>query len=87
MIGYWHVVPLDEPTNIWIKLGTHLGGYDLVVERCLDEPCWRWMILSKLGHEIEGGTAPDAHTAESLAEDAAFHLHPPSTGDWVGRLM
>jgi hypothetical protein len=43
--------------------------------------------MSRLGHEIEGGTARDAHTAEELAEEAAFHIHPPSVGDWVRRLM
>jgi hypothetical protein len=44
-------------------------------------------VLSGLGHEIESGTAPDAHTAERMAEEAAFHIHPPSTGDWVARLF
>jgi hypothetical protein len=43
--------------------------------------------MSRLGHEIEGGTAPDAHSAERMAEEAAFHIHPPSVGDWVARLF
>jgi hypothetical protein len=42
--------------------------------------------MNTLGHEIESGVAPDAHSAEKMAEEAAFHIHPPSVGDWVGRL-
>ena len=87
MIGYWHTVPADEVRHVRVKLGARLGGHELVVERCGGEPCWRWAVMSCLGHEIESGTAPDAHTAEKMAEEAAFHIHPPSLGDWVGRLM
>jgi hypothetical protein len=87
MIGYWHVVGADETRHALIALGARLGGYELVVERCGVEPCWHWMVLSRQGHEIEGGTAPSAHTAEEMAEEAAFHIHPPSEGDWVGRLI
>ena len=86
MIGYWHSVPLPED-RAQIALGTHLGGHDLIVERCRGEYCWHWMVLSTLGREIEGGVAPDAHQAEQLAEEAAFHIHPPSIGDWVARLL
>ena len=87
MIGYWHAVPADEMSHVWVKLGARLGGHELVVERCVGEPCWRWAVMSYLGHEIESGIAPDAHAAEQMAEEAAFHIHPPSVGDWVGRLM
>ena len=87
MIGYWHVMAAESGGRALVVLGTSLGGHELVVERCCDTPDWHWMVLSKLGHELEGGTAPDAHTAEALAEEAAFHIHPPSVGDWVGRLI
>ncbi|MGZ6266116.1 MAG: hypothetical protein ACXWN4_04335 [Candidatus Limnocylindrales bacterium] len=87
MIGCWHAMPHDELRHVRVCLGSHVGGYELVVERCTDEPWWRWMVSNRRGHEIESGTAPDASTAERLAEEAAFHIHPPSLGDWVGRLM
>ena len=87
MIGYWHVVPLDQSGPILVALGARLAGHQLVVERCSGEPCWRWAVISYLGHEIEGGLAPDARSAEKMAEEAAFHIHPPSVGDWVGRLI
>jgi hypothetical protein len=44
-------------------------------------------VLSLHGHEIETGMAPDAHTAERMAEEAAFHIHPPCVGDWIARLI
>ena len=86
MIGYWHPVapPLDGAV---VALGAHVGGHTLLVERCRGEFCWHWMVLSALGHEIEGGLAPDAHKAEQLAEEAAFHIHPPTEGDWIARLI
>lgn len=87
MIGYWHAIPPDVARNVRVSLGAHVGGYELVVERCGGEPCWHWMVLNRRGHEIESGTAPDAGTAESMAEEAAFHIHPPSVGDWIERLM
>ena len=86
MIGYWHSVDLPS-RRVLVALGARLGGHDLIVEHCQGEPCWHWMVLSALGHEIEGGVAPDAHQAEMLAEAAAFHIHPPSVGDWIGRLI
>jgi hypothetical protein len=87
MIGYWHAVSPDAASRVRVSLGARVGGHELVVERCGGEPCWHWAVLSPLGHEIESGTAPDAHTAERLAEEAAFHIHPPSVGDWVARLF
>jgi hypothetical protein len=87
MIGYWHAIAPDPARQVRISLGARLGGHQLIVERCGDEPCWHWAVLSQTGHEIESGTAADAHTAEQMAEEAAFHIHPPSIGDWVGRLM
>lgn len=92
MIGYWHSVVVPSgvalpASQVAVALGAHLGGHDLIVEQCRGEPCWHWMVLSTLGHELEGGVAPDAHQAERLAEEAAFHIHPPSIGDWVGRLL
>jgi hypothetical protein len=87
MIGCWHALRRDEARHVVISLGTRVGGYELVVERCEGESCWHWAVLSHLGHEMEGGTAPDAHSAERLAEEAAFHIHPPTLGDWVARLM
>ncbi len=86
MIGYWHAIHLPD-RRIQTALGAHLGGHDLVVERCRGELGWHWMVLSGFGNEIEGGDAPDAHRAEELAEEAAFHIHPPTEGDWVGRLL
>jgi hypothetical protein len=87
MIGYWHPNPHDEARHVRVSLGAHVGGYELVAECCGGDPCWHWMVLNRRGHEIESGTAPDADTAERLAEEAAFHIHPPSVGDWVGRLI
>jgi hypothetical protein len=87
MIGYWRSISPDIARQVRVKLGAHVGGHELVVEQCSAEPCWHWAVLSSLGHEIESGTAPDAHTAERMAEEAAFHIHPPSTGDWVARLF
>jgi len=87
MIGTWHVIPLDREPLVKVSLGARVGGHQLVVRRCGGEDCWHWAVLSNLGHEIEGGTAPDAHAAERMAEEAAFHIHPPSVGDWVGRLI
>jgi hypothetical protein len=87
MIGYWHVVPSDRARRMQVLLGAHLGGHELVVEKCADEPCWHWAVLTLRGHEIESGTASDAHAAERMAEEAAFHIHPPCLGDWVGRLI
>jgi hypothetical protein len=87
MIGCWHALRGDEARQVLISLGAHVGGHELVVEHCHGEHCWHWAVLSLLGHEIEAGTAPDAHSAERLAEEAAFHLHPPMLGDWVARLM
>lgn len=86
MIGYWHSISPDPVHQVPASLGAHVGGHELIVERC-GEHSWRWAVMSRLGHEIEGGTARDAHTAEELAEEAAFHIHPPSVGDWVRRLM
>jgi hypothetical protein len=86
MIGYWHVIATDRAQEA-VSLGAHLGGHELVVGHCGGEPCWHWVVLSLQGHEIESGTAPDAHAAELMAEEAAFHIHPPSVGDWVARLI
>ena len=87
MIGYWHEIASAEVRSVAVALAAHVGGHELMVERFDGEHCWRWIVLSGRGHEIEGGVAPDAHTAELLAEDAAFHIHPPTIGDWIGRLM
>jgi hypothetical protein len=86
MIGYWHVIATNRAHEA-VSLGARLGGHELVVEHCGGEPCWHWVVLSLTSHEIESGTAPDAHAAELMAEEAAFHIHPPSVGDWVARLM
>jgi hypothetical protein len=86
MIGYWHVVAPDQMSQARVAAGALLGGHELIVE-CSGERCWRWAVMSQRSHEIEGGTAPDMRTAEAMAEDAAFHIHPPSLGDWVGRLL
>lgn len=87
MIGYWHAMAPDEAYAVQVSLRAQLVGHDLIVERCGGEPCWHWAVLSHMGHEIEGGIAQDAHAAERMAEEAAFHIHPPSIGDWVGRLI
>jgi hypothetical protein len=83
VIGYWHAIAPDQARQVRVSLAARLGGYELVVERCGGETCWHWAVMSHLGHEIEGGTAPDAHSAEEMAEKAAFHIHPASAGDWV----
>ena len=85
MIGYWHAISPDQARRVHVSLAAHVGGHELVVERCGAEPWWHWAVMIRLGHEIEGGTAPDAHSAERMAEEAAFHIHPPSVGDWVAR--
>jgi hypothetical protein len=85
VIGYWYVITTDRPHKV-VSLGAHVGGHELVVEHHGGEP-WHWAVLSLHGHEIETGMAPDAHTAERMAEEAAFHIHPPSVGDWVARLI
>jgi hypothetical protein len=87
VIGCWHALPSDPNRPVQIALGARVGGHRLVVEHYSAEQCWRWAVLSYLGHEIEGGVAPDAHSAERMAEEAAFHIHPPSVGDWVARLL
>ena len=87
MIGFWHAIDPEDAHSIAVALGAHVGGHELIVERFAGEHDWRWIVLSRGGNEIEGGVAPDAHTAELLAEDAAFHIHPPTIGDWVGRLL
>ncbi|MGA3029820.1 MAG: hypothetical protein ABSE58_03645 [Candidatus Limnocylindrales bacterium] len=86
MIGYWHAISPDRHVQAGVAMGAHLGGHELIVERSC-EGCWRWAVMNCLGHEIEGGTAPDERTAEEMAEDAAFHIHPPTVGDWVRRLI
>jgi hypothetical protein len=88
MIGYWHKIGPEGVQSIAdVALGAHVGGHELIVERLAGERIWRWIVLSPRGNEIEGGVAPDAHSAERLAEDAAFHIHPPTVGDWIERLM
>jgi hypothetical protein len=64
-----------------VSLAARVCGRALIVERCVGEECWRWAVLSELGHEVECGTAPDANTAERLAEEAALYIHPQSSGD------
>jgi len=86
MIGYWHATAFGRANRVPVSLCAHVGGYELMVE-CSGEHCWHWVVMNHRGHEIEEGTAPDAHTAEEMAEAAAFHIHPPSVGDWVGRLL
>jgi hypothetical protein len=87
MIGYWHSIPSDVARHVRVSLGAHVGGCDLIVERRSGERGWSWRVTSPHGHELEAGMAPDAGAAERLAEDAAFHVHPPSVGDWVERLL
>lgn len=87
MIGYWHAIPRDAERHVRVSLGAHVGGHDLVVESRNGERTWRWRVVTGRGHEVESGTAPDAATAELLAEDAAFHVHPPTVGDWIERLL
>lgn len=86
MIGYWHTIATPDG-QAEIALSARLAGHCLVVERWRGEFYWHWTVLNCLGHEIEGGLAPDAHRAEQLAEEAAFHIHPPTTGDWVAGLI
>lgn len=85
MIGYWHPIPCERGLRARVSRAAHLGGHDLIVERSNEH--WRWAVLNYLGHEIECGMAPDEHTAEEMAEDAAFHIHPPTIGDWIARLL
>ncbi len=85
MIGYWQSVSQAGP-QARVTLAAHLGGHELIVERT-GEHLWRWAVINCLGHEIESGTAPGQEAAEQMAEDAAFHIHPPTTGDWVKRLI
>ena len=87
MIGYWHSIPRDVARHVRYSLEAHVGGCDLVVERRNGERAWRWRVITQHGHELECGTAPDATCAERLAEEAVFHIHPPSVGDWVERLL
>jgi hypothetical protein len=86
MIGYWHAIEPDRASQARVLVVALLAGHQLIVERS-GEHIWRWAVMNQRSHEIEGGTAPDLHTAEEMAEDAAFHIHPPSVGDWVGRLL
>ena len=87
MIGYWQVIPRDVPHRVRVCMGAHLGGCELIVERRNGVGLWRWSVVNQHGHELESGFAPDAGSAERLAESAAFHIHPPCVGDWVGRLL
>ncbi len=87
MIGYWHATDCDEARHVRVALGAHLAGYELVIERCENEPCWHWRVMNQRGREIESGVAPNVETAERMAEEAAFHIHPPTVGDWVARLI
>jgi len=87
MIGYWHANPRDTASHVRVSLGAHVGGHELVVELRNGERVWRWSVITAHGHEVESGTAPDAGTAERLAEEAAFHIHPPNVGDWIERLL
>jgi hypothetical protein len=86
MIGTWRVVSLEREPLVKISLGARVGGHQLLVQRCGGEDCWHWVVQGSLGREIEGGTAPDARSAELMAEEAAFHIHPPSVGGRVPRL-
>jgi hypothetical protein len=86
MIGYWHSISPDPRYPVRDLLGAHVGGHELIVER-FGGQVWHWAVMSRLGNEIEGGTAPDERSAEEMAEEAAFHIHPPTVGDWVARLM
>ena len=87
MIGYWQSIPIDVARHVRVSLGAHVGGCNLVIERRNGERGWRWRVLSPHGHLLEAGTAPDAPSAERLAEEAAFHIHPPTVGDWVEQLL
>jgi hypothetical protein len=87
MIGYWHDLPPDQTRHVLVSVGARLGGYELIVEQCDDEPCWHWSVANHRGRQIESGVAPDASTAKRMAEEAAFHIHPPTVGDWVERLI
>jgi hypothetical protein len=85
MIGYWHHVDHEVKTTAEC-LEAHLGGYDLVVEHSRG-PAWSWRVVNLHGHEIEAGSAPNLVSAELMAEDAAFHIHAPTEGDWIARLL
>ncbi len=87
MIGFWQPVPPDAARRVIVARTALLHGQRLVVEQCAGEPCWHWSVRTEGGHELEAGVAPDIRSAEQRAEDAAFHIHPPTLGDWVERLM
>lgn len=87
MIGFWRPAPPDPGRHVVAVWTAVLHGQRLLVEHCDGEPCWHWMVLSQHGHEIECGSANDAASAELEAEEAAFHIHPPTLGDWLERLM
>ena len=86
MIGYWHSVPMGAGRPTRSCLEAHLGGYELVVESGSGRE-WFWRVVNLRGHEIESGLASDQSSAEQDAEEAAFHIHPPTVGDWVARLL
>lgn len=87
MIGCWHLLAPDDARSMRVCLGTHLGGYELMVEQFDAQSYWHWVVKNHSGHEIEAGDAPCVTIAEAQAEDAAFHIHPPTVGDWVARLL
>lgn len=82
--GNWHAIPPDPSREVRVSLEARVAGHQLIVELCRGDARWHWAVLSGMGNEIEGGTAPDANAAEQLAEEAVLHVHPPSVGDWVG---
>lgn len=87
MIGFWRPAPPDPLRHVTAVRTAILHGQRLFVEQSEGECCWHWAVRTPGGHEIESGLADDALSAEQEAEEAAFHIHPPTIGDWVERLM
>jgi hypothetical protein len=63
MIGYWHEIASAEVRSVAVALAAHVGGHELMVERFDGEHCWRWIVLSGRGREIEG--ARRAHRGDA----------------------
>lgn len=78
MITAWH--PVAHEPAVRSAMEATLHGRTLHVEQRLDEPGWRWRVVSSHAHVLAEGRAGDAHAAERAAEDEVYRAHPP-TGD------